>query len=293
MPRIPRQALFLAVGLLAASQSGNIIRLGDAPALVMAAWRLLLASALLLPFAARQRGALGGLGRREILLLGLAGLALAGHLATWIAGVQHTSVASAMLVFAINPVFTASAALFLGERPSRRLALSIGCGLAGVAIMGWGDLGLSSQYALGDALALLSALLFSGYFLVGRHLRQALPNTLYVAVLYGVAGLCCLAASIGLDLPLLAPDARTWACFALLALVPTLIGHSALNHALAWLGASRVAAATLVEPLLGGAVAILVWDEPFGPATVAGYALIAASVLALVLERRPGGGAEA
>ncbi|MEE8410659.1 MAG: hypothetical protein V3T05_13745 [Myxococcota bacterium] len=38
--------IFLAIGLVAASQSGNIIRIGDAHPVAIAAWRLLLASLL-------------------------------------------------------------------------------------------------------------------------------------------------------------------------------------------------------------------------------------------------------
>ena len=50
----PRRAtLFLIIGLAAASQSGNIIRLADAHPVALAAWRLLIASALLAPLVAR------------------------------------------------------------------------------------------------------------------------------------------------------------------------------------------------------------------------------------------------
>ncbi|MFH1998980.1 MAG: hypothetical protein ABIK28_04820, partial [Planctomycetota bacterium] len=39
--------LYLCIGLLAASQSANIIRIGDAHPIALAAWRLLIASLLL------------------------------------------------------------------------------------------------------------------------------------------------------------------------------------------------------------------------------------------------------
>src|SRR5512133_2917615 len=109
--------LFLAVGIVAASQSGNIIRLADAPPLAIAAWRLVIASLLLAPLAGRRLGSLARLSRRQIALLVLAGVTLTAHFVAWIASVQHTTVANSATFFAINPVLTATAAhFFFGER---------------------------------------------------------------------------------------------------------------------------------------------------------------------------------
>jgi drug/metabolite transporter (DMT)-like permease len=283
LPKPPPHLVFLAVGLVAASQSGNIIRMGEAPAVAIAAWRLVLATLILAPFAWRQRAQLAGLTRRDLLLLGVAGMALAGHFITFIAGVQHTTVANAMLIFAVNPVFTATVGvLFLGERVDRRLLASIALGLGGVGVIGGADLSLSPEHLLGDGLVLLCSVLFTLYFVLGKHLRGKLSSTLYVTSLYGMAALpCALAVLLG-GHPVLDYDGRTWLCFLLMAAVPTLIGHSAMNHALRWVDASRVAAATLVEPLLGGLVALWIWSEPLGPTTFLGYGLIGASVLALI-----------
>lgn len=285
-----RSLVFLAVGLVAASQSGNIIRLGHAPATAIAAWRLLLATAVLAPFAWRQRAALRKLGRRELVLLVLVGLTLAAHFVTWIAGVQRTTVANAMLFFAVNPLATAIAgALIFRERASPRLLVSIALGLGGVTVIGHGDLTLAPEQLLGDGLALVSALLFSAYFLLGKHLRKDLPNTLYVTIVYGVAAIPCTLALTMTGHSLFAWDAQTWLCFALMAAIPTLLGHSAMNHALRWMDAGRVATATLVEPLLGGLVALWLWSEPMGMATGLGYAMIAGSVLVLLSDRRSEG----
>ena len=280
MKRPSSKVLFLAVGLLAASQSGNIIRLGHAPAVGIAAWRLALATLVLAPFAWRQRATLRSLGRRDAFLLVLVGLMLAAHFVSWIAAVQHTTVANAMLFFAINPLVTATAAaLLFRERASPRLLASIGLGLAGVAVIGRGDLQLAPEHLVGDGLSLLSALFFSAYFLLGKHL--------HVTVVYGVAALPCAIALPLTGHTVFSWDAQTWLCFGLMAAVPTLIGHSALNHALEWMDAGRVATATLVEPLLGGLVAMWLWSEDLGVAAGIGYGFIAASVLVLLSDRRP------
>ncbi len=283
----PRSVLvLLTVGLVAASQSGNLIRLGDASPVAIAAWRLLLASLLLLPVAGRTLGVLRRLTRGEALLLGTGGLVLAAHFVTWIAGVQETTVANAQVTFAVNPLTTSLAAwLLFGERPSRRLWIVIVLGLCGVLAIAWHDLDVRPGLFRGDALVLLSALCFTAYFLVGRRLGRVLPASVYACVLYATASLPCFLLFPVLDVPLLDHGVRNWACFGLMALIPTVIGHTSFNHALRWIPPGRVSVATLSEPLLGGAVAWMAWDEPVSAATVAGYVLISASVVVLVLDR--------
>jgi drug/metabolite transporter (DMT)-like permease len=282
-----RVYLILGLGLLAASQSGNIIRIGDASPAVIAFWRLFLAGLVVTLLAGPRLRALRRLTGRERLMLALAGAALAGHLIAWIAAVQRTTVANAALFFSVNPVLTATAAHFLfGERVGRFLGLAIGLGLSGVLVLGLSDLRLGGSQLTGDLLSLLCSALFTVYFLLGKRLRPVLDNRVYVSGVYLTASAVALGALLAMGEPLLAHGSRNWVCFGLMALVPTLIGHSLLNHSLRYLDASFVSAATLSEPALAGLVAYLAWDETLGPATWVGYALIGGAVLLLVLDQR-------
>jgi drug/metabolite transporter (DMT)-like permease len=279
--------VFLAIGLAVASQSGNIVRIGHADPVAITAWRLLLASLLLIPLAWRDLRLLLRLGRRDAALLVGAGAALAAHLIAWIAAVQHTTVASAATFFAINPVITASFGyLVFKERVSRRLALSIALGVLGVAVLGWGDLSLAREHLVGDGLALFCSVLFTAYFLAGKRLRATLPTAAYVAAVYGVAAVFAFATLLVLGLPLAGYDEQTWLCFALMAVGPTVIGHTSMNHALAHLKAGWISTATLSEPLLAGVVAFFAWGERVTWLGAAGYLAICLSVVVLVIERR-------
>jgi drug/metabolite transporter (DMT)-like permease len=291
---VPRSAvLFLAVGLLAASQSGNLVRLADAHPAVMAGYRLVLSALLLAPLAGPRLAAVARLRGRELVLLVLAGAALAGHLVTWIAAVQHTTVANAAVFFALNPVTTALCAhVFLRERLDRRLLAGVVVGFAGVAVLGGGDLRFGREHLVGDGLAVACAILFTVYFLLGRRLRQALDNRVYVTVLYGVAGLSAFACGAVRQAPVHGFTARTWLAFLLLALVPTMIGHTSFNHALRYLDAGRVSVLTLSEPLFAGAVAWAAWGEAVNARTVAGYVLVSAAVLVVLSSRPRQGGAD-
>lgn len=285
----PRHAWFwLVVGLVTASQSGNIVRLGDAHPVAITFWRLVLSMAVLLPLASRELVLLGGLtGRQRLLLVG-GGVSLAAHWFTWIAAVQQTTVANAAVFFSVNPVLLATAGHFLlGERVGPKLVLAIGLGIAGVAVMGGADLRLAPEHIAGDLWAVLCAALFAVYFLVGKVLRGVLPSRVYVASVYGTALVATSVVMLALELPFTGYDDRTWLCFAGMALLPTLLGHTGLNVALRYFDVGRLSVSTLSEPILAGLVAFLVWGEPVTPQTALGFGLIGSSVVVLVLDREP------
>lgn len=284
---VPRSVyVFLVIGLIAASQSGNIIRLGQAHPVAITAWRLLLATLLLAPLAAHQYRLLFRLSRRDLILLFVAGAALAFHFFAWIAAVQMSTVANAAVFFSVNPVIIALAGYFLfGERVGPRLLVSIGLGLAGVVIIGWGDLRFRPEYLAGDLSSVVCALLFAVYFLVAKHVRPRLPSRVYVVVVYGSACVVSFAVLFAMRLPVITYSDQTWLCFLLMALVPTMVGHSSLNHAVRFISASRISVATLSEPVLAGLVAFYAWDESVSNQTAVGYVLIFGSVVVLVLDR--------
>ncbi len=278
--------LFLGLGLLAASQSGNIIRLGEAGLVAIAAWRLGLASLILAPMAGPNLSELRKIGRMDLALLCLSGVVLAIHFFAWISAVQNTTVANAAIFFSVNPVITATAGYyFFGEKLSRMFILAIILGLAGIVILGGNDLAFKPENFAGDILAVIGAALFSLYLLLGKRLRATLSNTVYVSSVYTVAAAVSFICLILLNQPILDYNAITWLCFILMALFPTILGHSSFNYALRYINAGRVSAATLSEPLLAGTVAFLAWGEIITWQAIGGYILISLSVLVLVMDR--------
>ncbi|NLG68173.1 MAG: DMT family transporter [Firmicutes bacterium] len=130
----------------------------------------------------------------------------------------------------------------------------------------------------GDALALLAAVLVSVYLLVGQRLRATVPLVEYLAVVY-TAG----AVSLGLANVLLGQPVWGWPSHEVgiglgLAVVPTLIGHSALNMVVARLGAATVATAVLGEPVGASLLALLLFGEAPGALHWLGAALVLAGI---------------
>src|SRR5512136_2431638 len=108
-PPIP-PVLVLALGILAVSAASIFIRYAqlEAPSLVIAAWRLALATLVLAPVAlSRRREELRGLKRGEMGLALLSGFFLALHFAAWISSLAYTSVASSVVLVSTAPLWVA------------------------------------------------------------------------------------------------------------------------------------------------------------------------------------------
>ena len=297
----PLRLLVLLLGILAVSTASIFIRYAQpgASALTIAAGRLVLATLVLAPLAlTRHRPALARLTAREWRLALLAGVFLAAHFALWITSLEHTTVASSVVLVTTTPLWVGLLSpLVLREPLTRRLTLGIALALAGGAVVGLGDTGGShaagtgaglagaagSGALLGDLLALAGAWMMAGYLMVGRRLRAGLTLVPYVFVVYGMAAvvLTLAMAATGHSLFGLAPNTCLW--LVLLALVPQLLGHSSFNWALRYLPASFVAIALLGEPVGSTALAYGLLHEVPTPLKLGGAALILAGIAVAAL----------
>ncbi len=276
----------LLLGVVAVSWAAIFIRLAEAPALSIAAYRLGLSAVPVGAFAlARRRAELARLRRGEWLLLGASGAALALHFATWIASLSRTTVASSVALVTTQPVWVALlSALVLREPVSLQGALAVLVATAGGITIAGADIALSGDALLGDALALAGAVCAAVYFIVGRRVRPAMSLAGYVGVVYSVAAALLLLAALAAGAPLGGFSARTWAMLVLLAVVPQLLGHSALNWALRYLSAPFVSVTILGEPVLSTLLAIPFLGEWPGPVRVLGGAVTLAGVYLAVRE---------
>lgn len=272
--------IVLVIGIGAVSTASIFIRYAQAqaPSLVIAAYRLTLASAMLIPYAwLRRRDELRRLHAVDWRLAILSGVCLALHFATWISSLEYTSVASSVVMVTTSPLWVAVAGwLLLRERLTRPVSIGLSLAVAGGVIIGMGSAHAGGGRAplLGNALALVGAWAVTGYWLIGRRLRSKLSLVPYVAVVYGTAAIVLLMMVAAARQPLTgyAPLAYVW--FLLLALIPQLIGHSSFNWALARLPAVFVAVATLGEPIGSAVLACLLLGEVPSRLELFGAALI-------------------
>jgi drug/metabolite transporter (DMT)-like permease len=280
-PGLP-PALVLFAAVVAISWSGPLVRFAGAPPIVVAAWRLVFSVAFigLVLLVRRQRSARPS--GRDLLLMTGGGLLLAAHFWSWIASIGLTTIASSVVLLATQPVFVGIISMvFLHERPTRGEWLGIALGVGGAAVIGWGDFGRGRDALIGDLLALAGAIFVSGYYVIGRGVRQRLDLWNYIFIVYGIAATALLGAALVLPgVAVTGYPARDWLVFVALAAGPMMIGHTGVNYALRYVPAYIANLATLGEPVGATLIAWLlpaIREEP-GPQTLLGATFVLAGI---------------
>jgi len=252
--------LAILAGVIAVSFSSLFVRLSAAPPLITATYRLLFTFLMIAPFTLiRHRKELLALNHREIMLATLSGLFLALHFATWFTSLSYTTIASSVVIVTLQPVFVVIGSwLFFRERISRRSAVGGLLALSGSIVIGAGDFRLGMEAFYGDLLALLAAVLVSGYMIIGRKIRSHVALSAYTFVVYGSSAGTLLLLSLFSSGSLAPYPAREWLLFLALALICTVGGHTIFNWVIRYVPASTVAVCILGESL--GAIA---WGAVF------------------------------
>lgn len=307
--RLSRPAVLtgVIVGVLAVSTAAILARIamgedpgvteattpGGAPALAVAFWRTTLGAVILAPIgwrAARRQQVRPTASEHR--WLALSGLALGAHFAGFQAALALTTVASAVTLTTMAPIFVALGGWWLlRERSTGRTWVGMALTIVGAVAIGAADLTghtLGPQALLGDAAALSAALTVAGYLLIGRVARRRIPATTYSAIVFAWAGaillpVCLLTGTaIGGFAPL------TWAAILGIVLGPQLLGHTVFNALLSSVSATTVAIVVLAEPVGAGILAWLVLGElPAGGFWLGAPLVLIGVAVALVQRRRP------
>jgi len=285
-------SIVLLVGIIAVSAASILIRNAQTttPSLVIASYRMTIASLVVVPVALwRHHEELRKLRATEWLLAAASGVFLALHFAAWVTSLEYTSVTSSVVLDATSPMWVAIGSwLLLRERLTRPVIFGLIVAVAGSLVIGLGDMtqGTSSTSLLGNSLALVGALMVTGYWLIGRRVRGSLSLAPYVAIVYSMAAVVLLLMVAGARQPLTGYNATTYVWLVLLALVPQLVGHSSFNWALARLPAVFVAVATLGEPIGATVLAYFLLNETPTTIRMFGAALVLAGI-AVTMSRQP------
>ncbi len=282
----------VAVGVISFTFSPILVRWADeAPGMAIAVWRTVFAALLLAPAAWRRIGpAVRAFSRRDVALIGAAGVFLGLHFITWIESLYFTTVASASVLVTTSPIFLVVLGYwFLDEQLSWPTIGAIGISVAGAALIGWGDMrgiGVGPAPLWGNGLAITASLLVSLYLLIGRHVRQQVPWLAYVFPLYAVTALTTLVAAWGQGVPLFGYDWGFYGLCALMAIGPQILGHGSFNYALQYFPAALVGMLALLEPVGASALAYGLFGEVPTLLAITGMLVVLGAVAVVVRYER-------
>lgn len=259
-----------AIGVLVLSFDALLVRLAQVAAADVIFWRglfialsLTVAQRLLRgrwPWTDLRRG-----GRLALLLVVLMGIAQA----LFVLAIMNTRVANVVVMLTVAPLFAALfSGLFLREWIPRRTWIAIGLSIAGIGVVFGGAVG--GGHWIGDALALLTALVIGANFTLLRRLQ----GVSRLAPIAGGGLVSCL-----LSLPLGAPTAialPSLGVLALMGLVQMPVSLVMMAQATRYLPSAEVTLFLTLEAIFGS---FWVWavlgEEPPGATLVGGTLVLA------------------
>jgi len=277
----------VSIGIVAISFASIFIRFcNDVPSIMIATYRLTLSSIILLIIAKSKGIRLLPYNKRHILMGILGGFFLSLHFSFWISSLKFTSVASSVVLVTTNPIFVGIFSyLFFKEKQPIELIIGIILSFSGSIILAVGDCGFqdltvqNTSFLLGDILALLGAIMASGYLIVGSKLREEMDILPYISMVYTFAAAFLLITSLSLGVSFTGYKQSSYFYMVLLAIVPQLIGHTAFNWALKHLKASMVAITILGEPIGASILAYFIFGETIKSCQSVGIFLIFLAII--------------
>ncbi|MDE0854223.1 MAG: DMT family transporter [Nevskia sp.] len=271
----------LVLGAVLIGLAPIFVRLAGVGPTAAAFWRVFLALPVLwLLQRLSTRGTAAPATGGSTLIQWLAGLAFAGDLAIWHQSIHLTSVANSTLLTNLAPVFLTLVLHFgFGQRHAPRFWLGLVLALAGAVVLMAGSLRIGRETALGDLLAIVTAMFYAAYQLLvsrGRQNFSALDVMLRSSA--GAAAVLLLITLLGGE-PMWPRSAQSWTILAALALVSHVGGQGLIAWALAHLPASFSSVTLLVQPIAATVFAWLILGEAFGPQQVLGGMIVMAGIL--------------
>ena len=279
--------LALLIGMFAISTSAILIRHSNSEPLVIGSYRQAFATLIFLPFILKDRGEeIRSQSYFTLLEMILTGILLGAHFSFFITSVKETSVAASVLLATCHVVYVAVLGrIFFGEILSKKAIIGTSIALAGILILFGGDLLDNPGNFMGNLFAFISGILAGLYYLSGRKLRRSITLPTYAFVVYLFSFLTMFTVVLIQNLSYWNLPITEIQLFLLMALIPTLLGHTMQNWALAYLPAYVVSISLLAEPIGSGLLAWLFFQEiPSFGVILGGLIVIAGLYFVIIAE---------
>jgi drug/metabolite transporter (DMT)-like permease len=281
--------LYVCIAVFFFSTSAVFVRWSQPfSAAEIAFWRLTIAAILVAVLGLISHQSLL-LKREQVPRFLLYGLVTALHFLFYIASLNYTTIAHTLAIVYTSPIFvTIFSAIFLRESLSPRKYFGIVLAVIGIAIMA----GFEPHYTacnlhgqcmiLGDGLALLSAICFAIYSIVGRGERERHPLYRYTTNVYGFAALWLLPLALIFAFGHSYPLRAMGAVFAL-GIFPLGLGHTLYNASVRRVHATYANLIATQEVTGGVILGIILLHEIPSLATIIGGIVAMIGIISVLL----------
>jgi len=218
------------------------------PALTMAFWRMILASAMLWVYGVIKKPR--PLNNNSIKEVALAGVFLGLHFACFFWGVRNSSIANATLLANTGPLFTVGLTFLLYRKISKKVFFPLFISLLGVFLIQREGFNVLSNNFLGNIVSLFSAFCIAVVYMIAKQVREKNNTVAYGRSLFFFASMTIAIVCLIMDVSLFDFKKKHIPWFLFLGFVPSILGHNSLNYAVKFLSPTAIASVPLGEPLI-------------------------------------------
>jgi drug/metabolite transporter, DME family len=250
--------------------------------LAVAAPFLVLAAVYVARFGARPPGRRPWPSAADLPLCAALGLAMAAYQVCYFRAVTLVGVAvAALLAICSAPLLIAVlAAVFLGERLTPMVRLSLGMAVAGTALLVVGPRGLddiAGHFGLGALLALGAGVSYAVYAVAAKGLLARVTPLAVAAITFALAAAFLAPALLAEPAPTRAIGAG-WPLLLYLGVGPTAIAYALFTAGLGRVPATAAGIVSLLEPLTATTLGLVVFGERLGAVGAIGALLLLAAL---------------
>lgn len=278
--------LCLVIGILCISFSPILVKLADAPPVVSAFYRLLMAWVVLAPYVV-LKGKLA-IQRKDLLLALLGGLIFASDIAVWNTSLILISATVSTLVANLAPLWVGLLSYLIWQKKSGPLFwIGTGIAIAGmVVLVGFANL-VQLHLNIGLILALVASLLYAMYILITKNILQRIHTLtfMFYSMLSGVIFLFVFCSFRNENLLHYTP--ATWFYFVVMGILCQLTGWVTINYAIMHLEATKVSIALLSQTVIAGILATFLLNEILDLKEIVGSIIVLVGIAVTFLKRRP------
>lgn len=273
----------LIIGILCISFSPIFVKLGVAPPITSAFYRIFIGWVCLAPYCI-AKGQLK-IGRKQLIIAITGGVVFGADIAVWNMSLIKITATVSTLLANLAPVWVGLLSFLLFKKRSGKLFWAGTCIaiLGMVVLVGYQKI-ISLQFNIGIPLAILASLFYAVYIIISKGILRQISTLTFM--FYNM-----LAASVFLVIicwfgqySMVGFGASTWLCFLALGVICQLTGWLTINHTLRFLEPTKVSIALLSQTVLACLMATLFLNEKLQVNELIGSAIVLSGIAVTFLK---------
>ncbi|MEK4841384.1 DMT family transporter [Bacillus sp. FSL L8-0152] len=249
--------VFLAICFLATG--GIFVKLSDLPPINTGFYRVLLSIPLLLPFVWKE---LNKVSKKDILLILLAGVFLAGDLILWNVSFYYTSVANANLLANLVPLVIIPFSFFIfKEKITRTFFIGSIITISGVIVLVSGKAVITTDNLFGDMLAFLTAFFYAFFLLTVYKVRERVSASIIMFVSAFGSAVTIFIAMFFTEGVYIPSSSSEWLPLIGLAIFSQILGQGLLSFCLGKVNVALSSILVLLQPIVAAIYAWFIFTQ--------------------------------